>query len=58
MQIRSLLVKQQKFTYGGLEVDEAEGADHDDDASDKNVCEWTGCSPFSEEVEGFGETAH
>ena len=51
-------MKMQKFTYGGLEVDEAEGADHDDDTSDKNVGDWTGRSPFSEMVEGFGETTH
>ena len=46
------------FTYSGLEVDEAECANHDDDGSDENVCDWTRRSPFSENVEGFGETTH
>ena len=46
------------FTYGSLKVNETKGANHNDYGSDENICKWTGSGPFSNMVEGFGETAH
>ena len=48
----------QIFTYGSLEVDKAEGANQDNDASNENICDWAGRSPFPNVIEGFGETTH
>ena len=45
-------------TYGGLEVDEAEGANHYDYESNENICDWPLGSPFSKMIEGFGKTTH
>lgn len=46
------------FTYGGLEVYETKGANHDDYASNEDVCNWTRGGPFSNVIEGFRETTH